>query len=175
MSSGGTAVATHISGGILEVASGGTASGVIFSSGGMLQVDSSSHLSGTISGFHLGDAIDLRGLAFNSSGSTPTWKQTTSGANASGTLTVKEGAQTQSFTLVGSYTSGNFSATSDGHGGTLITDPPIASGECGSTLVAWSAGPRVRLPRPRPCGPLRSRKPAQAPQRPGPTGCPSPR
>jgi hypothetical protein len=45
--------------------------------------------SGTISGFHLGEAIDLRGLAFSSSSSTLTWKQTTSGANASGTLTVR--------------------------------------------------------------------------------------
>jgi hypothetical protein len=110
------------------VASGGTASGVIFSSGGTLQLDSASHLSGTISGFHLGEAIDLRGLAFSSSGSTLSWTQKTSGANASGMLTVKEGTSSMSFTLVGSYTSGNFSATSDGHGGTLITDPPITGG-----------------------------------------------
>jgi hypothetical protein len=40
-----------------------------------------------------------------------------------------------SFTLVGSYTSGNFSATSDGHGGTLIPDPPITGG-----AVATSSG-----------------------------------
>jgi autotransporter passenger strand-loop-strand repeat protein len=128
VSSGGTAVATHISGGTLEVVSGGTASGVVFSSGGTLQLDSSSHLSGTISGFHLGDAVDLRGLAFSSSSSTLTWKQTTSGADASGTLIVKEGTSSTSLTLVGSYTVSNFSATSDGHGGTLITDPPITSG-----------------------------------------------
>jgi hypothetical protein len=109
------------------VASGGTASGVLFSSGGILQLDSSSHLSGTISGFHLGDEIDLRGLAFSPSSSTLTWKQTASGANASGTLTVKEGTSSTTLTLVGTYTLSNFSATSDGHGGTLITDPPIAS------------------------------------------------
>jgi hypothetical protein len=85
-------------------------------------------MSGTISGFHLGEEIDLRGLAFSSSSSTLTWKQTTSGANASGTLTVKEGTSSTTLTLVGSYTASNFSATSDGHGGTLITDPPITSG-----------------------------------------------
>jgi autotransporter passenger strand-loop-strand repeat protein len=128
VSSGGSALATVISGGTLKVASGGTASGVVFSSGGILLLDASLHLSGTISGFHLGDEIDLRGLAFNSSSSTLTWKQTTSGANASGTLTVKEGTSSTPFTLVGSYMVSNFSATSDGHGGTLITDPPIASG-----------------------------------------------
>jgi hypothetical protein len=88
----------------------------------------SSHMSGTISGFHLGEEIDLRGLAFSSSSSTLTWKQTTSGANASGTLTVKEGMSSTTLTLVGSYTASNFSAISDGHGGTLITDPPITGG-----------------------------------------------
>jgi autotransporter passenger strand-loop-strand repeat protein len=117
-----------ISGGNLEVASGGTASGVIFSSGGTFQVDSGGHVSGTISGFHLGDEVDLRGLAFNSSSNKLTWKQRTSGANASGTLTIKEGTSSTSITLVGSYTVSNFSATSDGRGGTLITDPPITSG-----------------------------------------------
>jgi hypothetical protein len=30
--------------------------------------------------------------------------------------------------LDGSHTTSNFSATSDGHGGTLITDPPVTSG-----------------------------------------------
>jgi autotransporter passenger strand-loop-strand repeat protein len=80
VSSGGTTVATHISGGTLEVASGGTASGIVFSRGGTLQLDTGSHLSGTISGLHFGEEIDLRGLAFSSSSSTLTWKQTTSGA-----------------------------------------------------------------------------------------------
>ena len=127
VSSGGTAVATTISGGTLEVASGGSASGVVFSSGGMLQLDSGAHVSGTISGFHLGDEIDLRGLAYNSGSSTLSWTQKTSGANASGTLTVKEGTSSMTLTLVGSYTSGNFSVTSDGSGGTLITDPPITA------------------------------------------------
>jgi autotransporter passenger strand-loop-strand repeat protein len=137
VSSGGTAVATHISGGTLEVVSGGTASGVLFSSGGTLQLDSGAQLSGTISGFHLGEAIDLRGLAFSSSSSTLSWTQRTSGANASGTLTVKEGTSSTTLTLVGSYTVSNFSATSDGHGGTLITDPPITSG---GTSGATNAG-----------------------------------
>jgi hypothetical protein len=120
------------------VASGGSASGVVFSSGGILQVDSGGHVAGTISGFHLGDEIDLRGLAFNSSSSTLTWKQTTTGANAGGTLTIKEGTQTQSFTLIGSYTTSNFSATSDGHGSTLITDPPVISG--GSVVTDTEIG-----------------------------------
>jgi len=137
VSIGGKAVATHAAPGTLEVVSAGTASGIVFPSGGTLLLDSGAHPSGTISGFRLGEAIDLRGLAFSSSNSTPSWTQKTSGANASGTLIVREGARTQSFTLVGSYWSGNFSATSDGHGGTLVTDPPITSG---GSSVATSSG-----------------------------------
>jgi hypothetical protein len=67
-------------------------------------------------------------LALSPSSSTLTLKQTTSGANASDTLTVKEGTSSTTVTLVASYTVSNFSATSDGHGGTLITDPPITGG-----------------------------------------------
>jgi hypothetical protein len=63
-----------------------------------------------------------------------------SGANASGTLTVKEGAQTQSFTLIGTYTTSNFSATSDGHGGTLVTDPPVISGGSVTTNTEIGSG-----------------------------------
>jgi autotransporter passenger strand-loop-strand repeat protein len=136
VSSGGTAVATKISGGTLEVASGGTASGVVFSSGGMLQVDSGGHISGAISGFHLGDEIDLRGLAYSPGSSTLSWTQKSSGAHASGTLTVQEGTHSTTLTLVGSYTSGNFTVAPDGHGGTLITDPPVTGGES----VATGAG-----------------------------------
>jgi autotransporter passenger strand-loop-strand repeat protein len=132
VSSGGTTAATKISGGTLEVAAGGTASGVVFSSGGTLQLDASSHFASTISGFHLGDATDLQGLAFNPSSSTLTWTQKKS---SSGTLTIKEGSQTQSLALVGSYTTANFSATSDGHGGTLITDPPATGSGSDPTNV----------------------------------------
>jgi autotransporter passenger strand-loop-strand repeat protein len=132
---GGTANATKINGGRLEVEAGGTVNGVTFSGDGTLQLDSGSRLTGTISGFHLGDEIDAQGLAFDASSSTLSWTQKTTGAKASGTLTVKEGKQTQSFTLAGSYTSGNFSATSDGHGGTLITDPPIGSTVTSDSLM----------------------------------------
>jgi autotransporter passenger strand-loop-strand repeat protein len=150
VSSGGTAVATAISGGTLEVASGGTASGVAFSSSGTLQLDSGSHISGAISGFHSGGAIDLRELAYAGT-STASWTQLTSGSSASGTLTVKEGASSVTLTLVGSYTSGNFSVTSDGSGGTLVTDPPVGgtvvtsdgSGSSMADIAAASFAPAI--------------------------------
>jgi hypothetical protein len=87
-----TSAATTISGGTLEVTSGADGGHVIFSSGGILQLDALMAFGGTISGFTLGDAIDLRGLAYTSGTTNLSWTQLTSGANASGTLTVSSGA-----------------------------------------------------------------------------------
>jgi hypothetical protein len=125
--SGGTAAATTISGGTLEVTSGASGGNVTFASGGILQLDSLMAFGGTISGFHLGDAIDLRSLGFTSGSTNLSWTQLTSGANASGTLTVSSGAAIETLTLLGQYTAANFSATSGGAGGTLITDPPAGA------------------------------------------------
>jgi hypothetical protein len=40
---------------------------------------------------------------------------------------VSSGAAVETLTLLGQYTAANFSATSDGAGGTLITDPPAGA------------------------------------------------
>ena len=135
VNSGGFANATTISGGTLEVASGGSAVTVLFGNSGTLQLDSPVAFVGTISGFQLGDGIDLRGLTFSAASSTSAWTQITTGPNASGSLTVTEGASSVTLTLVGTYTSGNFVVTSDGSGGTLITDPPVTGGAGGSTFA----------------------------------------
>jgi hypothetical protein len=134
--SGGTAAATTISGGTLEVTSGANGGNVTFASGGILQLDSLMAFGGTISGFTLGDEIDLRGLAYTSGTTNLSWTQLTSGANASGTLTVSSGAAVETLTLLGQYTAANFSATSDGFGGTLVTDPPVSSSAIQMPLVA---------------------------------------
>jgi autotransporter passenger strand-loop-strand repeat protein len=134
--SGGTAAATTISGGTLEVTSGVSGGNVTFASGGILQLDSLMAFGGTISGFHLGDEIDLRSLGFTSGTTNLSWTQLTSGANGSGTLTVSSGAAVETLTLLGQYTAANFSATSDGFGGTLITDPPVSSSVVVQTPLA---------------------------------------
>jgi hypothetical protein len=46
------------------------------------------------------------------------------GDNTGGTLTVGDGAQAMSIALLGQYMASSFATTSDGHGATLITDPP---------------------------------------------------
>jgi trimeric autotransporter adhesin len=128
VSSGGFTDATALSGGTLEVASGSSAGAILFSDSGTLQLDALMAFGGTISGFTLGDDIDLRGLGFTSGAINLSWTPLTSGADASGTLTVSSGAAVvETLTLLGQYSQGSFSATSDGNGGTLITDPPAPS------------------------------------------------
>jgi len=134
--SGGTAAATTISGGTLEVTSGAIGGNVTFASGGILELDSLMAFGGTISGFTLGDEIDLRGLAYTSGTTNLSWTQLTSGANSSGTLTVSSGAAVENLTLLGQYSLANFSATSDGFGGTLITDPPASSSVVQAPFIA---------------------------------------
>jgi autotransporter passenger strand-loop-strand repeat protein len=122
--SGGT-----INGGLIEVASGGTASGTVsFLSGGTLQLDAGAGFTGAIKGFgkpDLLDRIDLRGIAFTLGATTESFSQTTS---SSGILTVTSGTNIVHLTLLGVYTTSNFTLATDNHGGTRVTDPPVAPG-----------------------------------------------
>jgi hypothetical protein len=115
------------------VASGGSFGAVDFGNSGTLQLDALMAFGGTISGFHLGDEIDLRSLGFTSGVTTLSWTQLTSG---SGTLTVSSGAAIQTLTLLGQYSQSSFNATSDGYGGTLITDPPVSNSVVQTPLIA---------------------------------------
>jgi len=125
----GVASATVISAGTLEVTSGGTVGGVTpvtFAAGGdgTLKLDASSGFKphfGPIAGFAGQDKIDLSDIAFGN--------QTTlgyQGNSTSGTLTVSNGLHTAHLLLLGQYAAANFAIASDGHGGTLVTDPPLA-------------------------------------------------
>jgi hypothetical protein len=40
-------------------------------------------------------------------------------------LTVSDGTHTANLLLLGQYVAAQFAMSSDGHGGTLITDPPL--------------------------------------------------
>ena len=68
------------------------------------------------------DQIDLKDIGFGSA-TTVSYAGNSSG----GTLTVGDGQNhTASLTLAGDYTSSSFTLSSDGHGGTIVIDPPIA-------------------------------------------------
>jgi hypothetical protein len=77
------------------------------------------------------DHLDLANIAYISGTTTLSWTQLTSGANASGTLTVTDGTPqtTANITLLGQYVVGQFHTGlgNDGQGGTLVTDPPLAA------------------------------------------------
>jgi hypothetical protein len=122
---GGTLAGATISGGLLCIRSGGTAgtSLIDFATGsGTLELDDSQHFSGTISGFGVPGAIDLRDISFPSSGFSLAYSSSTS---SSGILTVSDGTDIATIHLLGQYSQLNFHAQADGNGGTLITDPPL--------------------------------------------------
>src|SRR5262249_40553305 len=140
---GGIASATTLSGGTLEVASGGsTGSGPITftNAGGILQLDDSQHFHGFVACFAfpsgVTEEIDLRGIAFGKK-THASFKEAKN--HLSGTLTVTDGTHTANLTLLGQYSAANFHLASDGHGGTMVTDPqhsPSLVGSAGSPVLA---------------------------------------
>jgi hypothetical protein len=65
------------------------------------------------------DTLDLRDINFATI-QTPRFTDTSSG----GTLTVTDGTHTANIALLGNYMASTFIASSDGHGGTSVIDPP---------------------------------------------------
>jgi autotransporter passenger strand-loop-strand repeat protein len=138
--SGGTAVDTVISGGMLEVADGSAVEGPVtfVNAGGILQLDASQNFPGFIvDGFAspkgVTEEIDLRDITFDKH---TKLSFTEASNNLSGTLTVTDGTQIASLTLLGQYSTANFKLASDGSGGTIITDPPSVVGSAASPVLA---------------------------------------
>jgi hypothetical protein len=140
--SGGTISGASISGGTIELTSGAVdgAAAITFatSGGGILRLDDSVHFGGLVAGFGLPDELDLADIGFGAATSVGFLE---AGTNTSGTLTVTDGVHTANLTLLGQYVTAQFTSGSDGHGGTLIGDPPVGTtGESASpTIVAHSA------------------------------------
>jgi len=118
----GTGTATIQGAGSIEFGST-TTSNVTFAAGadGTVTFDAASTLTGklSITGFTLGDTIDLADINFSGSGPTLTFNK--------GILTVSDGTDTAQIRMIGNFTLASFHAASDGSGGTLITDPPPTS------------------------------------------------
>ncbi len=140
MASGGIAISSTISGGELQIVSVGTTSGAVTfatSAGGTLRLDAAQLSSGTISGFGKSEYLDLSDIALNSATTTVAFAE--AGNNLSGTLTVSDGTHTANLTLRGQYTTAQFTKATDGHGGTLIGDPPLTAVAANDSLL--SGGP----------------------------------
>jgi hypothetical protein len=65
------------------------------------------------------DAIDFEDIDFTHV-QTPTF----AGNATQGTLTVTDGTHTANISLLGNYIASTFTASSDGHGGVIVVDPP---------------------------------------------------
>jgi len=121
---GVTASATSIAiadGALVEIPGASGADVSFEGASGTLQLDQSSAFTGTILGFAGGDQIDLSNVAWANA----TLAYQPDGAGTGGTLSVGDGAHTAKLALLGQYAAGNFSLAMDGHGGTIVTDPPL--------------------------------------------------
>lgn len=125
--SGGLATDTTIGTGAVEVVlAGGTAGGVTFGAGyAGLVLEQSSVLTGSISGWQANDFIDLVDIQFDTVGTTLAYAA--NGGNTGGALTVSDGTHVATLHLLGQYSAADFAIASDGHGGTLITDPAVVA------------------------------------------------
>jgi hypothetical protein len=110
----------------------GAYSGTITFAGstGTLKIDNPTSFSGSIGGqLAIGDVIDLPNITAGA-GATLAY----SGNNGPGTLTVSDGTHTDSIALLGNYSLANFTASSDGNGGTQFIDPPLPTSQSTSAL-----------------------------------------
>jgi len=112
-----------ISAGTLDFTSSFTQKVVFRGASGVLDLAQSQAYTGTVVGFSTtgGTALDLGDIGFV--GST---EATFAGTASGGTLTVTDGTHTAHIALAGDYTASTFTASSDGHGGTLVVDPTAA-------------------------------------------------
>src|SRR5262249_6710927 len=93
---------------------------------GTLKLDASSSFAGTVSGLRGQDAIDLADIGF---GASTKLGYSANADNSGGTLTVGDGTHAASLALLGSYMASSFAVSSDGHGGTLISEAAMASAQ----------------------------------------------
>jgi hypothetical protein len=106
-------------------ASGGFNQAVAFVGGlGTLILGRSQTYTASISGFATsgGTELDLSDIGFVGAG-----EATFSGTTLGGVLTVSDGVHTAKLNLVGNYTASSFTASSDGHGGVIVVDPPAGA------------------------------------------------
>jgi hypothetical protein len=106
-------------GGSLELGANANTPVTFAGSTGTLRLESSTTFNGTVAGMAGSDAIDFEDIDFTHV-QTPTF----AGNATQGTLTVTDGTHTANISLLGNYIASTFTASSDGHGGVIVVDPP---------------------------------------------------
>ncbi len=100
---------------------GGSASAsdkVTFAGAGVLKLDQSASFAGQIAGFTGPDILNLADIAF---GSNTTLAFSEASNNLGGTLTLSDGTNTANIALLGNYMASAFAVSSNGAGGSLVT------------------------------------------------------
>jgi hypothetical protein len=111
--------------GTSELAAGATTAVTFVDATGQLTLDDASSSNISISGFTGdgtlagSDQIDLKGIDYNSSAFAESYDAT------KGLLSVSDGSKTATLEFHGSYEAANFKFVTDGHGGTIVYDPPV--------------------------------------------------
>jgi hypothetical protein len=126
----------RIDGGDADFASNITQDVVFAGATGTLELARSQGYSGTVAGFSRtgGDTLDLGDIRFVSAG-----EARFSGTAAGGVLTVTDGAHTARIRLAGDYLASTFVASSDGHGGTMVTTSQAANAASLHQFIAAAA------------------------------------
>ena len=107
----------------LEVASPFSGSVTFAGASGTLKLDNSSSFAGTVAGMTGQDTIDFADMD-----PTKVQQPTFNGNSTGGTLNVTDGTHSANIALLGNYMASVFVASSDGHGGTSVIDPPALGG-----------------------------------------------
>jgi hypothetical protein len=110
------------SGSTVEIASAYAGAVTFTDSTGTLKLDHASSFAGTVAGMGEQDTLDLADINFATL-QQPIFSGNTSG----GMLNVTDGTHTANIALLGNYMASAFVTSSDGHGGTYIVDPSVAS------------------------------------------------
>jgi VCBS repeat-containing protein len=147
---GGTLVVAGSSGGNAEINGSSTiqftapsTTDVTFDAGstGTLEVSGSVGYGGTVSGLALGNYVDLADVQYFGS-TTPAPEYVANADNTGGTLWVVTNDTSKGITygevlfLSGTYGPNSFVESSDGHGGALITDPPVTASAGNNSSIA---------------------------------------
>ena len=116
-------VQTMQAGETLEVAFPFSGSVTFAGASGTLVLDDSASFTGTVAGMTGSDSIDFADID-----PTKVQQPTFNGNSSGGTLNVTDGTHSANIALLGNYLASTFTASSDGHGGTAVTDPAILGG-----------------------------------------------
>jgi hypothetical protein len=113
--------------GTSELAAGSTAAVTFADATGHLTLDDASNSTIVVSGFTGdgtlagSDQIDLKGIDYNSGSFAESYDAT------KGLLSISDGNKTATLEFNGSYQAANFKFVTDGHGGTIVYDPPVTT------------------------------------------------